>query len=98
MSLAKKIIGALRTVAKFTINNGVSPSQHKSYSRTPSAGGFSGLAQIQYQDISGNWRSHSFISPNDTNIRLRMKDVKQSYPNFKIRAVDSDNRVLDITQ
>lgn len=94
MGFGKTVLNFLRKNVKFN------PPTHISNlsTRSTSAGGFSGHNQVQYQDLSGTWRSHSFLdSSNDNVIRQRMIDVKRSYPNFKVRVIDRANRVIDIT-
>jgi hypothetical protein len=53
-------------------------------------------AYIQIQDITGNWRTH-VVTPNiSQNVLANMKSLQQTYPNFRIRAVDEVGRVIDI--
>ena len=52
--------------------------------------------QIQAQDLSGNWRTYSYTMNNAQNILLRMKELQRQFPNFRIRAIDQQGRVIDI--
>jgi hypothetical protein len=53
---------------------------------------------IQTQDTSGNWRTcHTTdASPNMQRVLSEMKSLKQRYPDYRVRAVDDDGRVVDI--
>jgi hypothetical protein len=52
-------------------------------------------AEIQVQ-ISGNWQT-SRSCPNDPQyILTEMKNVKNIYPDLRVRAVDKDGRLIDL--
>ncbi len=54
-------------------------------------------AIIQIQDINGNWVNVRVLSsPNDQYILQEMKQAKQNFGNKRVRAVDMQNRVIDI--
>lgn len=52
--------------------------------------------EIQVQDLSGNWRTYHITENNDQLISMRMKELKSSHPDKRIRAIDSQGRVVDI--
>lgn len=53
--------------------------------------------QIQYQDLSGNWRTITVLQYNTPALILEaMKSAKQSFPDSRIRAVDMDGRFIDM--
>lgn len=52
--------------------------------------------QIQAQDISGNWRTYQNVLNQPQRIFAAMKEVQRMFPNFRIRAIDTNGRVIDI--
>ncbi len=52
--------------------------------------------QIQFQDLTGNWMTVRITQNNSQMILMAMKDVKQIYPDKRVRAVDMDGRLIDI--
>ena len=52
--------------------------------------------QIQVQDQSGTWRTYLNTQNNSQLILMRMKELQRQFPNFRIRAVDQQGKVLDI--
>ena len=52
--------------------------------------------QIQFQDLTGNWMTVRITQNNSQMIILAMRDVKQIYPDKRVRAVDMDGRLLDM--
>lgn len=54
-------------------------------------------AEIQAQDASGNWRTYSVMTNTDSQrMNDLMKELSNRYPNYRIRAVDQNGRVLNI--
>ena len=51
---------------------------------------------IQAQDLSGVWRTYRNVQNNSQRILSEMRDLQSQFPNFRIRAVDADGRVVDI--
>jgi hypothetical protein len=51
---------------------------------------------IQAQDTSGMWRTYHVTMNNSQRILSEMKSLKDRYPNFRVRAVDENGRLLDI--
>lgn len=52
---------------------------------------------IQYQDLTGNWRTVNVLTINNSQMILAgMQNLQSLYPNSRIRAVDTNNRVIDI--
>lgn len=52
--------------------------------------------EIQAQDTTGNWRTYHTTSNNTQRILSEMKTLQSRLPNFRIRAVDANGRVVDI--
>ena len=53
--------------------------------------------QIQYQDMSGNWRTLTVLQYNIPALVLQaMQNAKQSFPDSRVRAVDIDGRLIDM--
>jgi hypothetical protein len=55
-----------------------------------------GSVQIQAQDLSGNWRTYLITMNNSQLILMRMKELQSQFPNFRVRAVDHQGRLVDI--
>jgi hypothetical protein len=52
---------------------------------------------IQVQDISGNWRTYNVImSATSMQIQMAMKQLKDQFPEQRIRAVDDNGRLVDL--
>jgi hypothetical protein len=51
---------------------------------------------IQAQDLDGIWRTYRNIENNSQRISSEMSDLQRQFPNFRIRAVDYNGRVVDI--
>ena len=64
----------------------------------PSAKNFRKMeVQIQYQDMSGNWRTLTVLQYNIPALVLQaMQNAKQSFPDSRVRAVDIDGRLIDM--
>jgi hypothetical protein len=52
--------------------------------------------EIQAQDTTGNWRTYHVTSNNTQRILSEMKSLQSRLPNFRVRAVDANGRVVDI--
>ena len=54
--------------------------------------------QIQLQDTTGNWRTYHVTQagPNMQRVLSEMQSLKKRYPDYRIRAVDDNGRVVDI--
>jgi hypothetical protein len=52
--------------------------------------------QIQAQDTTGNWRTYLIVMNQSQRILSEMRSLQSRYPNYRIRAIDSDGRVVDI--
>lgn len=52
--------------------------------------------QIQARDTSGNWRTYSLVMNQSQRILSEMKSLQSRYPDYRIRAVDKDGRVVDL--
>ena len=59
-------------------------------------GNYMDQVDIQAQDISGNWRTYHTTQNQSQKILIEMKTLKRSHPNFRVRAVDKNGRVVDI--
>lgn len=51
---------------------------------------------IQLQDQSGNWRTYQQTQNIPLLIRQGMEELKRQFPDLRVRAVDSDERLVDI--
>lgn len=51
---------------------------------------------IQVQDQSGNWRTYQQTQNIPLLIRQGMEELKRQFPDLRVRAVDSDGRLVDI--
>ena len=51
---------------------------------------------IQLQDMTGNWRTIATTLNNSQMILIRMKELKDRYPDKRVRAVDKQGRLVDM--
>jgi len=53
---------------------------------------------IQAQDTSGNWRTYHVTQAtgNMQRVLSEMKSLKRQFPEYRIRTIDDDGRVVDI--
>lgn len=51
---------------------------------------------IQAQDLDGIWRTYRNVQNTSQRIFAEMADLQRQFPNFRIRAVDYNGRVVDI--
>lgn len=54
------------------------------------------MINIQMQDGSGNWITYYTVNNNSQNIIMGMNQLSRQFPNNRIRAADSNGRVVDI--
>lgn len=52
--------------------------------------------ELQIQDNLGNWRTLLVTFNDSQRINFGMKQLSEQYPNTRIRAVDSNKRIVDI--
>ena len=52
--------------------------------------------QVQVQDDTGNWRTYTITTNNSQMIRSAMRQLKQQFPDNRVRAVDMDGRLVDM--
>lgn len=52
--------------------------------------------ELQIQDNLGNWRTLLVTFNDSQRINSGMKQLSEQYPNTRIRAVDSNKRIVDI--
>jgi len=52
--------------------------------------------QIQAQDPTGNWRTYHITFNNSQMILAEMKALKERLPDYRIRAIDNNGRIIDI--
>lgn len=52
--------------------------------------------QIQLQDQDGGWRTYLNTVNNSQRITSEMKTLKQRHPDKRVRAIDSNGRVIDL--
>jgi hypothetical protein len=51
---------------------------------------------IQAQDLSGMWRTIQYTFNQPQRILAAMKSLQNCYPNYRVRAVDQNGRIVDI--
>lgn len=54
------------------------------------------MIEIQVQDMTGNWRTYTITQNNTQLIIMAIKSLKDQFPAKRIRAVDSDGRLVDL--
>jgi hypothetical protein len=52
--------------------------------------------EIQAQDTSGMWRTYHVTMNDSQRILAEMRYIQSRYPNYRVRAVDQNGRVVDI--
>ena len=52
--------------------------------------------EIQAQDTTGNWRTYHITDTSPQRILSEMKSLQSRLPNYRIRAIDQNGRVVDI--
>jgi len=52
--------------------------------------------EIQAQDTTGNWRTYHVTFNNSQRILSEMKSLKERHPDYRVRAIDQNGRVIDI--
>jgi hypothetical protein len=52
--------------------------------------------EIQAQDTSGMWRTYHVTMNDSQRILAEMRSIQSRYPNYRVRAVDQNGRVVDI--
>lgn len=55
-----------------------------------------GNIYIQRQDDTGNWRTYTVTSDNDLLIISAMKNLKDQFPDSRIRAIDERGMLVNI--
>ena len=57
------------------------------------------MITIQVQDVNKNWLSVQHNVMNQSQIIMtKMQEAKRSYPNKRVRAVDSAGRLVDLLE
>lgn len=51
---------------------------------------------IQAQDTTGNWRTYLIVMNDSQRILSEMKSLQSRYPDYRIRAIDNNGRIVDI--
>ena len=54
------------------------------------------FVDIQAQDLSGVWRTYHTTENNSQRILSEMQSLQDHFPDYRIRAVDKNGRVVDI--
>jgi hypothetical protein len=54
------------------------------------------MIEVQAQDLSGNWRTYNHVPNVTSQIRAAMEQLRWSFPDARIRAVDERGSVVDI--
>jgi hypothetical protein len=52
--------------------------------------------EIQAQDNSGMWRTYHVTMNDSQRILAEMRSIQSRYPNYRVRAIDQNGRVVDI--
>ena len=52
--------------------------------------------EIQAQDTTSNWRTYHVTDFNSQRILSEMKSLQDRYPDYRIRAVDQNGKIVDI--
>lgn len=52
--------------------------------------------EIQAQDTSGMWRTYHVTMNDSQRILAEMRSIQSRYPNYRVRAVDQNGRIVDI--
>lgn len=52
--------------------------------------------EIQIQDSTGNWRTYAMPQNISAMIMARMKELRWQFPDYRIRAIDQNGRVVDM--
>jgi hypothetical protein len=50
---------------------------------------------IQARDTTGNWRTYLIVMNNSQRIFSEMQALQRRYPDYRVRAVDRDGRIID---
>ncbi len=56
-----------------------------------------GHSRIQVQDYSGVWRTFATTTENEQDIFIRMIEMTRRFPHHRIRAIDKEGNILNIT-
>jgi len=56
----------------------------------------SSQAFVQAQDTTGTWRTYSITTNDPTIMLVSMRSLKATFPEYRIRVIDMNGRVLDI--
>jgi len=54
------------------------------------------FVQIQAQENTGNWATFSQVENNPQRILMEMKQLAQNYSGARVRAIDSNGRIVDM--
>jgi hypothetical protein len=52
--------------------------------------------EIQAQDTSGMWRTYHVTMNDSQRILAEMRSIQSRYPNYRVRAIDQNGRIVDI--
>jgi hypothetical protein len=52
--------------------------------------------EVQIQDLGGTWRTVSNVVNNLQSIGFELRSVQSRYPDRRVRAVDSNGRLIDL--
>jgi len=54
--------------------------------------------EIQFQTGSGEWITSMYMQPpvNDIELSIALKNAKNQHPSSRVRAIDSDGRLIDL--
>jgi hypothetical protein len=54
------------------------------------------MIEIQVQDTTGNWRTHSITQNVSALITEAMRSLKWQFPDQRVRAIDGNGRMIDV--
>ncbi len=82
-------------LAKLLVAIGETPINSVPVSNNINGSAFNNI-ELQTQDITGNWRTMHVTQNNSQMIISGMRQIASQFPDQRVRAVDSDGRIVDI--
>jgi len=57
----------------------------------------SNMVKIQLLDRSGNWMTYAVTSSTPLMYTMAMSQLEKRFPKYKVRAIDNDGKIVDIS-